>query len=103
MYARLLSLCLMLELAIHRSGSWKGKIDGRQGESKDKLEPTSISRQFLLSLPLVVCVSHRSWALHREAKPTPDPEKLKGDLGEGGAVVGPAGAPHQRAKPTDKQ
>ena len=33
----------------------------------------------------------------------PDPEKLKGDLGEGGAVAGPAGAPHQRAKPTDKQ
>lgn len=31
MYARLFSLCLMLELAIQRSSSWKAKIDLRQG------------------------------------------------------------------------
>lgn len=74
----------------------------KAGESKDKLEPTSMSQQLLLSMPLVVWVSHRSWVLSCKVKYIPDLEKLKEDPGEGGALVYPARASHQQGKPTDK-
>lgn len=75
----------------------------KPGESKNKLEPTSMSQQLLFSLPLVVWVSHRSWVLSHKAKYIPDLEKLKEDPGESGVLVDPAHASHQQGKPTDKQ
>lgn len=36
MYARLLSLHLMLELAVRRSGIWEGKKDVKTEDNKDK-------------------------------------------------------------------
>lgn len=63
MCARLLPLQLMLELAVRRSGSWKGKKDVRTEDNKDKLEPSRTTWQLLLPLPLVVWVSHRSFVM----------------------------------------
>ena len=103
---------LMLELQVHRSGGWEGKMDGyKVGKRKNELESTSTSWNPRGQTGTHVsshCV--QTWWCGCHAGETGAPsylvqesEKLKEGPGQGGAVAGLWAPPCQWGEPADQQ